>query len=186
MKILITGGSGVLGFRLNNLLSKNHEICTLYNKNTGNCKNYNSHKIDLTNFDSLEEIFKNFQPDVVIHTAAVSNQNKTKEISNKEVYDINVNVTEKIAQLCLKYNSKLIYTSTDLVYAGYRGTLLKEDSKLVPLSLYAETKLMGEVKIKNTLDNYIILRTALLYDLRKDTIPNYFNWMYYEFKKGIK
>ncbi|MCK7523235.1 MAG: sugar nucleotide-binding protein [Ignavibacteriales bacterium] len=53
-----------------------------------------------------------------------------------------------MAELCEKFNSKLIYTSTDLVYAGYRGSMLKEDAKLIPVSLYAETKLMGEIKIQ--------------------------------------
>ena len=41
--------------------------------------------------------------------------------------------------------------------------MLKEDAKLIPVSLYAETKLMGEIKIQETFDNYLILRTALLF-----------------------
>lgn len=57
----------------------------------------------------------------------------------------------------------MIYISTDLVYAGYRGSFLKEDAKLIPASLYAETKLVGEMKVKESTDNYLILRTALLY-----------------------
>ena len=99
---------------------------------------------------------------MVIHTAAISTPD-TSKTPTKEVYKINVNATKTIAELCKKYDAKLIYTSTDLVYAGYRGTMLKENSKLIPVSLYAETKLMGEVKIQETFDNYIILRTALLY-----------------------
>jgi dTDP-4-dehydrorhamnose reductase len=38
-----------------------------------------------------------------------------------------------------KVYATLIYTSTDVVYAGYRGSMLKEDAKLIPISLYAET-----------------------------------------------
>ncbi|MGB5288876.1 MAG: sugar nucleotide-binding protein, partial [Ignavibacteriaceae bacterium] len=70
-----------------------------------------------------------------------------------------------IAELCERYHSKLVYISTDLVYAGYRGSFLKEDAKLIPATLYAETKLMGEMKVKETTENYLILRTALLYGL---------------------
>ncbi len=162
-KILITGGSGLLGQYLNMELSKYNEILTLYYNNTGNCKEFNSIQIDISNTANLENLFSSFKPDVVIHTAAIASPNALSELSPKTIYKLNVNVTGNIAGLCDKYNVKLIYTSTDLVYAGYRSSMLKEDAKLVPVSLYAETKLMGEVKIKETFDNYIILRTALLY-----------------------
>ena len=52
MKILITGGSGLLGQYLNVILSQNHNILTLYHSNVGNCENFNSTKIDLTRSDS--------------------------------------------------------------------------------------------------------------------------------------
>ena len=97
-----------------------------------------------------------------MHTAAISNPILPKNISTKDVYDLNVTATKNIAQICDKYKSKLVYTSTDLVYAGYRGSMLKEDAKLMPISLYAETKLMGEIKIQETFNNYIILRMAFI------------------------
>ncbi len=163
MKILITGGSGLLGQYLNLELSKDNEILTLYNSNIGNCKDYNSAKVDITNQKKIIDIFSSFEPEVVIHTAAVSNPNIASKLSSKEVYNINVNATKNIAEQCEKINTKLIYSSTDLVYAGYRGSMLVEEGKLIPISIYAETKLMGEVKIQETFDNYIILRSALLY-----------------------
>lgn len=92
--------------------------------------------------------------------------------------------TENIAQLCDKFRSKLIYTSTDLVYAGYRGSMLKEDAKLNPVSLYAETKLMGEIKIQETFDNYLILRTALLFGLGLNHSKNHFHQMFMDLKQG--
>jgi dTDP-4-dehydrorhamnose reductase len=163
LKILITGGSGLLGQYLNIELASKYEILTLYHFTAGNSSNYSSRQVDIKEEKSVEDIFKEFQPQIVIHTAAISNQEKATRFGDKLIYDTNVRATETIARLCLKYDAKLIYTSTDLVYAGYRGTMLKEDAKIAPISLYAETKLMGEIKIKNTFDNYIILRTSLLY-----------------------
>ncbi|MDY0083811.1 MAG: sugar nucleotide-binding protein, partial [Ignavibacteriaceae bacterium] len=75
-----------------------------------------------------------------------------------------------------------VYTSTDLVYAGNRGSMLKEDAKLIPVSLYAETKLMGEVKIQQTFNNYIILRTALLFGTGLNHSVNHFHKMFYDLK----
>jgi dTDP-4-dehydrorhamnose reductase len=184
MKILITGGSGLLGQYLNIELSKNHIILSLYNSNIGNCRDYNSAQINITNKNDLQKLFNDFDPDVVIHTAAISNPILPKNITPKDVYQINVEATQNIAELCYKQNAKLVYTSTDLVYAGYRGSLLKEDAKLVPLSLYAETKLMGEVKIQQTFDNYLILRTALLFGLGLNHSTNQFQKMFNDLKQN--
>ncbi len=53
MKVLITGGSGLLGQYLNIELSKEYEILTLYNQHPGNCGEFNSFKIDITDFENL-------------------------------------------------------------------------------------------------------------------------------------
>lgn len=182
MKILITGGSGLLGQYLNLSLSKKNEILTLYNSNIGNCKSYYSLQVNICEYSSLLKIFRDFRPDVVIHTAAISNTILPNGILPKDVYNINITATKSIAELCDMFRSKLIYTSTDLVYAGYRGSMLKEDAKLIPLSLYAETKLMGEIKIRETFDNFIILRTALLFGFGLNHSTNHFQKMFFDLK----
>ncbi|MFZ1520480.1 MAG: SDR family oxidoreductase [Ignavibacteriaceae bacterium] len=185
MKILITGGSGLLGQYLNIELSQQHQILTLYNSSFGNCKDFNSIKVDITNQSQLQNVFYDYKPDVVIHTAAISNPILPDNISPKDVYKINVDSTKNIAELCFKHKAKLVYTSTDLVYADYRDSMLKEDAKLIPASLYAETKLMGEVKIQNTFDNYLILRTALLFGFGLTHSKNHFQKMFNDLKQNI-
>jgi len=186
MKILITGGSGFLGQLLNLELAKEHDIVTLYNRNEGNCADFKNFQTDICDVNKLNKIFEGFQPNVVVHTAAISTPQKADTLSTKIVYETNVLSTTNIAELCSKYNSKLIYTSTDLVYAGYRGSLLNEDAKLIPISLYAETKLMGEEKIKNTFDNYIILRTALMFGFGLNGTSRFFHQMYDKLKSEKK
>jgi dTDP-4-dehydrorhamnose reductase len=183
-KILITGGSGLLGQYLNIELSKENEILTLYQNNPGNCKDFNSSKINITDKESVENIVNTFKPDIVIHTAAISNPRLAASMEPKEVYRTNVEATKNIAELCNQYKAKLIYTSSDLVYAGYRGSMLKEGAKIIPISLYAETKLMGEVKIIETFDNYIILRMALLYGFGFTHSKNHFHQIYKNLKEG--
>lgn len=188
MKIFITGGSGLLGQYLNVELSANHEILTQYYSNPGNCKEYNSVQLSLEDFDGIKIIFAKFKPEIVIHAAAVSNPEKADQLPADLVYNINVNATKRIAELCAEYSSRLIYLSTDLVYAGYRGSMLREDSKLIPISLYAETKLMGEMKIKQTFDNYIFLRTALQFGIGLNKTSNNFqrSFLSLKNKKPVK
>ena len=186
MKLLITGGSGLLGQYLNIQLSKSYEIKTIYNNHLGNCLEFQSVKVDLRNSKLLEKIFSEYNPNVVIHTAAISSTISEKNLSSKDVYQINVSATKKLTELCDKYSAKIIYLSTDLVYAGYRGSMLSETAKLIPISIYAETKLMGEVKIQETFDNYIILRTALLYGFGLNHSTNHFHTMHNNLKQNFQ
>jgi len=182
--VLITGGSGLLGQYLNIAISKNFNIHTTYRNNPGNCKEFQSSKIDIINKNELQIIFQDVQPEFVIHTAAITNPIPKENQSAKEYFDTNVTATKNIAMLCEKYKAKLIYISTDLVYAGYRGSFLKEDAKLIPTSLYAETKLVGEIKVKESTENYLILRTALLYGFGLYHSRSHFQTMYEDLKNG--
>jgi dTDP-4-dehydrorhamnose reductase len=183
-KVLITGGSGLLGQYINIEAAKENEILTLHNHNIGNCNEFNSIKADIVNFNLMKEIFSSFKPNVVIHTAAVTNPIPLPGQYPKEVYNVNVNVTKYIAELCKQFDAKLIYISTDLVYAGYRGSMLNEGAKLIPVSLYAETKLMGETKVDETLENYLILRTALLYGFGLNHSRCHFHKMNEQLQRG--
>lgn len=183
-KLLITGGSGLLGQYLNLAASKKFNIFTTYRNNAGNCKEFPSSRIDILNEKELQNLFNDFKPEIVIHTAAITNPVPKENQSAKEYFDTNVTATKSVAQLCERYHSKIIYISTDLVYAGYRGSFLKEDAKLIPASLYAETKLVGESKLKEFTDNYLILRTALLYGFGLNHSRSHFHFMYDELKNN--
>ncbi len=185
MNVLITGASGLLGQYLNAELSPAFKILCLYNTKKGNIVDFPNINADIRNEVVIRGVFNDFRPDTVVHTAAIADNADAKLLPPAVVYNTNVRGTEIIARLCDEYGAKLIYTSTDLVYAGYRGSMLKEDAKLVPLSLYAESKLMGEIKIKNTFDNYIILRTALLFGLSLNHTTHHFSEMYERMKKGV-
>ena len=164
-KVLITGGSGLLGQYLNLAIKEKFSIFTTFKENPGNCGNFPSSTIDIRNEDKVKILFDKVKPDVVIHSAAITNPVPNESQTAKDYFETNVTATKNIAELCKQRKSKLIYISTDLVYAGYRGSFLKENAKLIPATLYAETKLMGEQKVKEATDNYLILRTSLLYGL---------------------
>jgi dTDP-4-dehydrorhamnose reductase len=184
MRILITGGSGVLGQYFNCYLSKYNEILTVYHTKQGNCLQFNAAKADINDTHRMHDIFAMFRPEVVIHAAAISNPVLPEGIKHSDVYKTNVNAARNIAELCNHSHAKMIYISTDLVYAGYRGSFLKEEGKLIPASLYAETKLVGEKKVEETAEKYLILRTALLYGFGINKAENFFNTMFRNLKNN--
>lgn len=185
MKIIITGGSGLLGQYLNKILSHNNEILTFYNSNSGNCTDYNSYKIDITDSENLKKQVIDFNPDVIIHTAAISRPELCDSLPKKDIDAININSTKILAEVCDSCNAKLIFTSTDLVYDGERENPAKETEDLKPVSYYAETKVKSEDVIRSVFDNYIILRTSLLYGLGFNHSVNNFHIMFNNFKNGL-
>jgi dTDP-4-dehydrorhamnose reductase len=184
MKILITGGSGLLGQYLNITLSGKHQILTIFNNNPGNCLFYDSLKIDINDTANLEYVITKFEPDAVIHTAGYTRPEIADKMPYEEVYKTNTEVTKLIAEKCSLLNAKLIFTSTDLVYDGKQGEYLKEDSKLNPLSSYADTKLKAENEIMKVFDNYVILRMCLLYGIGLNHSVNNFSLMLENFRAG--
>jgi len=95
-KFLITGGSGLLGQYLNVEAAKENDILTIYNNNVGNCSEFKSTKADITNFNMMKEIFSSSKPDVVIHTAAVTNPIPLPGQNPKDVYNVNVNAVTNV------------------------------------------------------------------------------------------
>ena len=183
MKILITGGSGMLGYYLNKEFSAKHEILTLHNNSFGNCKEFNNAKVDLTNETEVQKIIKNFEPEIVVHSAALSNPLTASKSSRESVFKINVNATENLAKLSSDIGAKIIYLSTDLVYDGSKSGMLTEEAETKPVSVYAETKLIGEEKIKAYSDSFLILRLSLQCEIKENSEIHY-SRIYGSLKKG--
>ena len=154
MKILITGADGMLGNTLCNYIGRkypeHHIIKT--NRNT----------MDIIDFESVMGCIKQTNPDVVIHCAAMTNVDLC-ESKPDLAFEINHIGTDNIAVACHSYNARMIYISTDYVFSGDKKYSYIEDDKTDPMTIYGKSKLAGEQSIKETCNNYCIIRTGWLY-----------------------
>ncbi|NOS84397.1 MAG: sugar nucleotide-binding protein [Ignavibacteria bacterium] len=183
-KILITGISGYIAPYLSKalLLTGEASIMGVYNSNKPNITGIDLIKCDLANNDELKQIFNEVKPDIVYHLASVT---PTRITTQKEDYInyFNAEVTGNIAKLCSNINALMIYTSTDLVYKA--GSDLREDtSPLDPLTIYAQTKLEGEKKVKEFAREYLILRTSLVYGFTLSSYTSFFDVAYKSLSEG--
>lgn len=174
----------MLGQYLNFYLDSENDILTVYNRSAGNCKDYSNVCMNLTDAEKLRELFKQFKPEAVIHTAAVSRPEECDSLPFHHVMEINYYLNEHLVELSNEFNSRFIFTSTDLVYNGDTGGMLDENSKPEPKSLYARTKTESENFIRNKSENYLILRTSLLYGIGLNGSSCSFHNMLQSFKKG--
>ena len=142
MKILMTGGSGLLG----------KEIVKLEPTITAP-----SHgELDITNFNSIEKIIKKYNFDIMLHCAAAT---KPLEHDKNPELGLTVNIigTANVAKVCVRYGKKLVYTSTDYIYVG-KGTHKEEESLWSPYS-FGWSKLGGECAVR-LVPNHLILRLS--------------------------
>ena len=156
MKIIVIGGSGVLGLQiLKHYASQKNEVFYTYLKNSP--KISRGKNLDITQKNEVVRFFQKINPDIVFHTAAVTNVDLCEE--RKEYAEkINVIGTNNIVESCKKIQSKIVYLSTSAVFNGERKEY-QENDKPSPTSIYGKTKLEGEKIVSNAELEYLILRT---------------------------
>ncbi|MEM3443201.1 MAG: SDR family oxidoreductase, partial [Candidatus Bathyarchaeia archaeon] len=84
------------------------------------------------------------------------------EIEKEHAWKVNVEGAKNIAFACNKIGAKLVYISTDYVFDGLKGYYSEED-KPNPINYYGLTKFEGEKQVIQHCQDYVILRTSVLY-----------------------
>ena len=156
-KVLVTGASGLLGRALlKEFENKNWQVLGLaYSRASGSLR-----KVDLNDRSQVENVFEQFQPDIVIHAAA-ERRPDIVEKKTSQARVLNVGVTKSLAALCKKYNNYLLYISTDYVFDG-KGAPYTPDAPTNPLNTYGLTKREGEEEVL-LYPEFGILRVPILY-----------------------
>ena len=182
MKYIVTGSAGLIGSQLVNDLEKSGEIVySCYNNVKPLCGIPT--KLNLLNFADIHKIFKKIQPDVIIHSAALTDVEKC-EVESELANLLNVKSTEIIAKEAENFGSYLMYISTDYVFDGKKGSY-KETDLTNPLNNYGKTKLSGEKIIEDKTSKWSIIRTSTPFGVHpfKKTFPV---WVYENLKINKK
>lgn len=153
MKVLITGGSSLLGKALKETCQYDIE-CTWYT-------NYiDGYQMNVTNKSQVRYVFDRVKPDIVIHCAANGSVDYAQN-NYQEVYHVNVEGTRNIMLAAKDYNAKVVYISSNAVYAGDNPPY-SEESETKPLNSYGSIKLQAEQVVVDHLD-WLIVRPFLLF-----------------------
>jgi dTDP-4-dehydrorhamnose reductase len=102
----------------------------------------------------------------VINSAAHTAVDKAED-EPQLAFAINADAVRTIAEGCKRTGARLIHVSTDYVFDGSLGRLLREDDQVNPLSVYGRSKLAGEQNAQAVLgDDVTIVRTQALFGQR--------------------
>lgn len=158
-RLLVIGGSGLLGSKVVEIAKKDYEVFGTYNKHliSGN----KMYKLDTCNRQHTFELIEKLKPDCVIDAHGIADLDYC-EVHNEEAWQSNVDSSKNAAEACKKIGAKYMFISTDNVFDGRKLRYTEKDSPH-PLNYYAKTKVVME-HILPTLDvNYIIARTTGFY-----------------------
>jgi dTDP-4-dehydrorhamnose reductase len=154
-KVLILGASGMLGSVLFFYLSSKKNL-NIYGtardtKPFSNLKKIFKKKIiylDLKSLTNIEKIILQIKPDFIINCTGVIKQ-KINLVKTKDIYFVNSIVPKFLSSIAKKNNYDFLQISTDCVFSGSKGRYKESD---VPdaYDLYSVSKLLGEVKCKNS------------------------------------
>lgn len=169
MKILVTGANGLLGQKLSLLLDRDEDVDLIATARTKLSVSLNRGKfiaLDVTDPKQVEEIVSSIKPDVIIHTAAMTQVDQC-ETERELCWKNNVEAVEYVVDACTKNQVHLVHISTDFIFDGSHGPL-DESEKPNPVSFYGESKLAGELVIQKSGISWAILRTVLVYGVTRD------------------
>lgn len=159
MKILITGGSGMLGHCLMRQAAVGHEVWGTYHTHPVILPSGSLVALDVTDELAVRRLFKALQPNVVIHTAALTDVDECER--NPEIArTINSGGTALTAKAAEEIGAHYVYVSTDYVFDGLGGGF-DEGSIPAPVNQYGATKLLGEQWATKNCSRTLIVRTTI-------------------------
>lgn len=154
-KVLLIGGSGQVG----------REIYTTLINNGIEIHSPSSKELDIRHINTLIEYISDLSINLIINASAYTDvQLAEKQIDS--AHEVNAEGVKNIAIAAKKFNIPVIHISTDYVFDGNKLSPYTEKDTVQPINVYGSSKLSGELALKQTIPNYIIIRTSWVFGLQ--------------------
>lgn len=165
MRILILGGSGMLGHRLWVELSKGYTTWMTLRSSAsvmpdlpGVDRHYICEHVEATNLDEVTRVFAAIQPDVVINCIGLIKQ---LPLSNDPLSSLKINalLPHQLALIASAAKMRMLHFSTDCVFSGKKVGAYTEEDQSDAEDLYGRSKFLGEISY---LPQTLTLRTSII------------------------
>ena len=150
MRILITGGKGMLGRTLQQCWQDWELIIA------------DLPEADICDPAGFDKLIAESKPDAVVHCAAMTQVDRC-ETESELAYKLNAFGTGVVASACHRHGVKLAAISTDYVFSGDMGRPCHEWDIPAPKTVYGASKLAGEEMVRIHCPDHLIVRVAWLY-----------------------
>ena len=191
MKVLITGANGLLGQHLVKLLidSTNYTIIATgkgVSRLPFNSSNrFNYFPLDITNGVEVAAFIAEDRPDVIIHTAAITQADECEQ-NPIHCWNTNVTATRFLLGAAEIAGATFIYISTDFIFDGIAGPYVESDIP-GPINYYGSSKLGAEKSVMESKLPWCIIRTVLVYgNILVGNRSNMVSWVQNNLSQGKK
>ncbi len=152
MKILVTGARGQLG----------HDICRALALRGIAHRGTDVSDFDITDAAATAAYINDYHPDAIVHCAAYTAVDRAED-EEPLCFAVNAIGTQNLALAARAIGAKMMYVSTEYVFAGNGTHFHKTDEATGPLSVYGRSKCRGEELLRETLDEHFIVRISWLF-----------------------
>jgi dTDP-4-dehydrorhamnose reductase len=156
-RLLIIGGSGLLGVNWAISCRDFCDVVLLLNKRIINLRDTSSVTYHVTSFQTALALFKMVKPDIVIHTAGLTNV-ELCEADPLLAHSVNVVLSDFVSKACAELGIDFVHISTDHLFSG--ETAMSDETEIVsPLNVYGLTKAKAEEIVRLNNQYALIIRT---------------------------
>ena len=152
MNVLITGAAGMTGSELARQAAERKWDVVALDRND----------LDITDAGAVSRIIGKERPDVVINAAAYTAVDAA-ETSAEEAMAVNGAGPRHIARAAKANAAWLLHISTDYVFDGQGSEPYVPDDPPAPINAYGESKLAGELGVRDESSQHVIVRTSWVY-----------------------
>jgi dTDP-4-dehydrorhamnose reductase len=162
-RVLVTGGTGLLGVAIQRSAPKDIQGFSIYfpERSLPIPLPFSILAADVSDRMEMQSVFEWAKPDVVVHTGAIGSVDFAEK-NREQTRIINVGGTEVVAELCQIYESRLIHISSNAVFDG-RTPLYSETAPVNPINYYGQLKVDAENVVRESTIPWTILRPILMY-----------------------
>lgn len=186
-RVAVTGAAGFIGSHTcEGLIKAGKTVIGIDNLSSGKVSNlkgiaeikrFSFRQADVCHEDVMQTTLNDFQPDAVIHLAALVSV-PIAENNPEENYRINVLGTKSVAQASIKASAKrIVFASSAAVYGNSDQLPLSEASPTEPINHYGKAKLEAEDMLLSLQNQHRITSTCLrffnVYGTRQDPSSPY-------------
>ena len=158
MRILVTGKSGQLGKSIYKVVNTSNN-----GQNFNDVSFVGREELNLEYIENFKSYFDINEFDIIINCAAYTEVDRAEE-DQRQANLINHIAVKELAKIAKSSNIKFIHISTDFVFNGRKETPYIEDDVTMPLNIYGETKLAGELALMSIMkSNSLIIRAGWVY-----------------------
>lgn len=155
--VLITGGSGLLALNWALAIRDRYSVTLGLHERDISLAGIKTRQIDLESVDYLVRAFETVQPQIVIHTAGLTNIEEC-EAKPGLAQHINVKLAANVAQACAKLGLPLVHISTDHLFSGGASSV-DETHPTAPKNVYGRTKAEAEFRVLEAHAQTLVIRT---------------------------